>query len=86
MSETKPAGSEAGMENPRTNREIKLTCRTLFNERGELSAIRCAFFSCKVALLNWFIMFLPILAMHVLFKLALRYIYSLWPALPYLPY
>lgn len=76
MSETKSLGSEAGMENPETNQEIKLACRILFDERGELSPLRCAIFSCKVGLWLCFLLDIAMIALLTLLILSLRTLYS----------
>lgn len=89
MSETKQADYETEMENPGTNqeikkiKEIKLTCKTLFNKRGELSSFRCAIFSSKVTLMSWLFLFIPMMAMYALYTLIFGYLNSLLPSLPF---
>lgn len=76
MSETKPAGCEAGMENQETDPDMKMACAIFFNERGELSPLRCSIFCSKVVL--WFCSLLAVsaLALITLMVLYLRQLYS----------
>lgn len=52
-------------ENPNLP-EIKLTCKTLFNKRGELSSLRCAIFSVKIFLWYWLFMVIPVIIIVVI--------------------